>query len=129
MPARPNPAIHPRSCEPTPITLAHAHHRRRLSLPAHLLGQRDAAIRGGRPRCTLVGVAIPAVFFLMVDEGMKICDPDAIFFLEVLRRMRAEAEDHITNPAGDGSYFSASSPATSLRHHVPDAASGHNKEI
>ena len=30
----------------------------------------------------LVGVAIPVVFFLMVDEGMKICDPDAIF-LEV----------------------------------------------
>jgi len=50
---------------------------------AYLLGQRDAAIRGGRPRCALVGVAVPAVFFLMIDEGMKICDPDAIFFLEV----------------------------------------------
>ena len=50
---------------------------------AHLLGQRDAAIRGGRPRCALVWVAVPAVFFLMVDEGMKIYDPDAIFFLEV----------------------------------------------
>jgi hypothetical protein len=31
----------------------------------------------------LVRVAVPAIFFLMVGEGMEICDPDAIFFLEI----------------------------------------------